>query len=1145
MERSTLLERYRHDRRKLIEFLLASGLIKELRTPSGPADSLANIDFDRLSADHILECVKSDGVLDLNEATKRYLAESAYPATISSQAGNSYFLVSNPDLTGSPPRRMPPPVYVKSNANHFPRSRPGDPFPVEKASMNGDGNSPRYNKASAYIPTIPLGNSEIPEIALPSLSTGLSDDDLRESAYELLIITVFLSGDEMCMFEEKKKEKSSNRLLRLKGKKDKLHSQSLGSHSDLMNVVRAQMQISEDMDACIRRNFMQLAARRLQGQIFLPDIALGLLGGIFKSDFLHEKSYMKWKSRQANILEELLCSSAIAKKDEYLTIRNYAAMIREDWDSISPSERVAVLASIRQVAAKVSSLPGKFDMEGETFYWTAGYHLNLRLYQKLLGSVFDILDEGQLIQEADEILSLIKLTWSTLGITQKLHNALYGCSLFQQFVATGGGNLLQIAVHEVQKLLSAVVDDEKEGLYMKSLVCLRQCNGGELKLCLVEAVLLLISGWCDHQIQDYHLHFSQRPSDFRMIMVLISEVGVISSDDSGKTKLIRLNYSHHYTSGKIKFYVKKSTEAACRRTFSKLDLETKVGKLHPLAVLANELKLVAEREFTMFYPVLRDFCPDCLKISVVLLHEFYGIKLRPFLNEASSLSEDVIAVLSAADMLDHYLTQLYTSVAEANKMLDSFNQDMSHYQIKEISKPLILDWVISQNTHILEWTGRAFEIENWDPLSLHQRQAASVVEVFRMVEETVDQFFGLNLPMDITHLQALLSVIFHSLDTYLLKMLNQLVDKKHLYPSAPPLTRYTDAVIPLIRKKLECAVLDDDVTYKLNQLTVLKMCVRLNSLQFIQKHIGILEDGIRKSWALNETSCNQRWKKEEVMEEKCLPTIEAVDALFATTIDVIRDIVKEAINRISDFIGSRVVFWDLRDSFLFHLYRGDVESTCVESSLPHIDTVLDHICGVIDDSIRDLVVLSICRASLEGFVWILLNGGPSRAFSDSHVKMLEDDLNALKEFFVADGEGLPRSLVEHEAKFAHHILGLFSLQTESVIRMLMNASEHISIRLDSHKSGHMCLDDAYTLIRILCHKKDREASKFLKQQYQLPMSSDYDDIPSRDSTSKSPFISELLQRSASFHWTKNGEGSFRTIKKKLQEATSEIRNIGR
>lgn len=53
----------------------------------------------------------------------------------------------------------------------------------------------------------------------------------------------------------------------------------------------------------------------------------------------------------------------------------------------------------------------------------------------------------------------------------------------------------------------------------------------------------------------------------------------------------------------------------------------------------------------------------------------------------------------------------------------------------------------------------------------------------------------------------------------------------------------------------------------------------------------------------------------------------------------------------------------------------------------------------------------------------------------------------------------------------------------------MNASEHISMGLDSHKRGHMQWEDAHTLIRVLCHKKDREASKFLKRQYDLPMSS--------------------------------------------------------
>ena len=69
------------------------------------------------------------------------------------------------------------------------------------------------------------------------------------------------------------------------------------------------------------------------------------------------------------------------------------------WDAaMSPSERVAVIASVRQVTMKLSSLPGKFGIEGETFYWSAGYHLNIRLYQNLLCAVFDILDEGQLIE---------------------------------------------------------------------------------------------------------------------------------------------------------------------------------------------------------------------------------------------------------------------------------------------------------------------------------------------------------------------------------------------------------------------------------------------------------------------------------------------------------------------------------------------------------------------------------------------------------------------------------------------------------------------------------------------------------------------------------------------------------------------------
>lgn len=35
----------------------------------------------------------------------------------------------------------------------------------------------------------------------------------------------------------------------------------------------------------------------------------------------------------------------------------------------------------------------------------------------------------------------------------------------------------------------------------------------------------------------------------------------------------------------------------------------------------------------------------------------------------------------------------------------------SSLQIAEISKSFILDWVVAQHERILEWTGRAFDLE--------------------------------------------------------------------------------------------------------------------------------------------------------------------------------------------------------------------------------------------------------------------------------------------------------------------------------------------------------------------------------------------------------------------------------------------------
>ncbi|KAH9777764.1 DNA topoisomerase 4 subunit B [Citrus sinensis] len=958
----SLLERYRRDRRQLIEFLLSSGLIKVLRTPSGPTTSLSNADFDSLSADYIIHCVKSGGVVDVSEASKKYLDESTYPTmqkivrfevycwvrNVHSQIGDSYFLSSDPDLSGSPPRRVPPPIYVKQTANHAPCSSSfRDPANAENLATSRNDYGLKY-KASPTSPMRPAEDSGIPPLGLPSLKTG----------------------------------------------------------------------------------------------------------------------------------------------------------------------RVEVLSSIRQVALKLSSLPGQFGIQSETYYWTAAYHLNIRLYEKLLFGMFDVLDECQLIEEADAIMSLIKLTWPTLGITQKMHYGIFAWVLFQQ-----------------------------------------------------------------------------EPSNFKRVMALASTVGVFTPGDCAEIKLTKLHTSNDNAARKVKGYVEKSIETACRQVASTIDLESKVQRSHPLALLANELRSIAERELTVFWPAICHWCSEALTISAIMLHHFYREILKPFLQGVTSLSEDARLVLSAANKLDQYLTQIYTSACEKKGSHHHMNQ-LEHYQIGEVCRPIILDWLIAQHAHILEWTGRAFDLEDWEPLSFQQRQGASIIEVFRIIEETVDQFFGMNLPLDIIHLQALLSIIFHSLDAYLQRLLNQLVEQKHLYPSAPPLTRYEETVLPMLKKKLlEFTVLDKSVSEKLNELTIPKLCIRLNTLQYIQKQVSVLEEGIRKSWALvgpavdqasdnvvglreltqtmvwrmsfplrdqlkwcnveisftfpllvihSEVSlgslcmdwfvqllvhgcsgppsqlCISEGETEESLERNFLTSSEAVDELFITTLNIIRDTATGAIRKICDFIGARVVFWDLRDSFLCCLYRGSVESARLESFLTHIDT--------------------------EGYVWVLLDGGPSRAFSNSDITMMEDDLNTLKEFFIAGGEGLPRSLVEREAKYAEEILGLFTLQSETLIRMLMSASENISLDLDPQNHGPMHVEDANTLVRVLCHKKDRESSKFLKQQYHLPISSEYDDTPSSNSTLRSPLAFDLLKRSNSIHWTKSGQSGLKIMKKRLQRVTSELKS---
>lgn len=170
METNSLLQRYRNDRRKLLEFLLSCGLIKEIRTPSGPTFSLSNINLDVISADYVLECVQSGGVLDVSLAAKKYHDERRLPKIMQLHTGDTYFLVTDPESAGSHPQRVPPSIMKNhSNNNGSCHSDLTDSFLYcDDYGVN--------SKTAGTAGSFAINQADVPSIGIPALKTGLLKD---------------------------------------------------------------------------------------------------------------------------------------------------------------------------------------------------------------------------------------------------------------------------------------------------------------------------------------------------------------------------------------------------------------------------------------------------------------------------------------------------------------------------------------------------------------------------------------------------------------------------------------------------------------------------------------------------------------------------------------------------------------------------------------------------------------------------------------------------------------------------------------------------------------------------------------------------------------------------------------------------------
>ena len=122
----------------------------------------------------------------------------------------------------------------------------------------------------------------------------------------------------------------------------------------------------------------------------------------------------------------------------------------------------------------------------------------------------------------------------------------------------------------------------------------------------------------------------------------------------------------------------------------------------------------------------------------------------------------------------------------------------------------------------------------------------------------------------------------------------------------------------------------------------------------------------------------------------------------------------------------------------------------------------------------------------------LLSGVPSRSFIVQYAAVLDEDFRFLMELFWSDGDGLPTDLIDKYSAASKDVLSLFHTETVKLVEQYKivtlnryGASDNSRLPLPP-TSGQWSAADPNTILRVLCHRNDEVATKFLKKTYHFP-----------------------------------------------------------
>ncbi|CAL0333524.1 unnamed protein product [Lupinus luteus] len=798
-------------------------------------------------------------------------------------------------------------------------------------------------------------------------------------------------------------------------------------------------------------------------------------------EFNDSREYHSWQKRQLKILELGLLQYPFVTLEKNNTFSMRLRDIIHSGES-KPIDTGKNSDTMRTLCNSVVSLSWRSNngTPSDVCHWADGYPFNIHIYTTLLQAIFDFRDDTLVLDEVDELLELIKKTWSILGITRPIHNVCLTWVLFQQYIVTGQiESDLLCASHAMLNEVANDAKREKESFYVKILT----------------SVLSSMQGWAEKRLLNYHDHFNRGnvgqigsllPVMLSVSKILGEDLTISDEEGGGKGDVTIVDSSGDRIDYYIQSSIKKAFDKVVEEAKSKsAELEMK-GELSEILVhLAQETEDLAVKERETFTPILNKWNSTAGAVAALMLHNCYGHLLRQYLNEVTSLTSETVQVLQRAEKVEKVLIQMvvdYTSDGEDDGK--TVVKEMVPYEVDSIIFKLLRQWI---------------QESTWNPKSKSEPYAQSAAELMKLANTTVEHFFQIPIGNTEDLIQDLADGLESLFQDYMM-FVAACGTKQSYIPSLPPLTRCNrdSKFSKLWKRAAPCGSSLTDLNHihgtneghhprPSTSRGTQRLYIRLNTLHYLLSHIQSLEKTLTQIQSPGVTVPSNRHRFATNRKNQNSGSLSHLEILNSS--------IPAACQHVSEVAAYRLIFLDSNSTFYDSLYVGDVANARIRPALRILKQNITLMTAILADRAQPLAIKEVMKATFDAFLMVLLAGGSSRVFNRSDHVMIQEDFESLNRIFCTCGEGLiAENVVEREASVGEGVIALMGQSTEQLVEdfsIVTCETSGLGMMGSGQKlpmpptTGKWNRSDPNTILRVLCHRNDRAANHFLKRTFQL------------------------------------------------------------